>query len=281
MKFGAHISGAGSLPGAIEKAKGLGVECLQLFVSPPSNWNPPRHSEAAVAQFKQLAADNQLGPNFFHAIYLLNLGSSDSELQRKSIDSLITYNSLAPKMGMVGTIFHTGSHKGAGFEAVLKGVCSALNQILAATPKESYLIIENNAGQGNLIGRSLEEIARLIEGVTEKDRIAVCIDTCHAFANGTDWRELAQIDEFVTTFERMIGWQFLLAIHANDSKFDLGSNRDRHENIGEGFIGLNGFKNILRHEKFQHLPFIIETPGFDQQGPDEENLKRLRQLASQ
>lgn len=280
MKFGAHISGAGSLVKTVEKAKNLGVECLQLFASPPSNWNKSRYNEEEMAEFKQLLADNQLGPNFFHAIYLLNFGSDNPELWQKSIDSLTHYLTIAPKMGIVGAIFHTGSHKGAGFEAVRPRVCEAFNQILDNTPENSYLIIENNAGQGNLISRDATEIAQLIDGVKQKDRVAVCIDTCHAFANGTDWREKVMVDNFIAEYDRQIGWERVVAIHANDSKFDLGQNKDRHENIGDGFIGEQGFRNLLHHPKVSHLPFILETPGLTGDGPDQENLERLRRLAA-
>lgn len=279
MKFGAHISGGGSLAGTVEKAERLGVECVQLFASPPSNWKPPRYTEADMISFKQAVANNHWEPNFFHAIYLLNFGSDNPELRQKSVQSLINYLTIAPKMGMLGAIFHTGSHKGVGFEAIKKQVCDGFNEILAATPKESFLIIENNAGQGNLIAKDAGEIAQLIDAIKNKDRVAVCIDTCHAFATGTDWRLPDQIDAFVNEFDRLVGWDRVVAIHANDSKFDLGQNKDRHENIGEGHIGTKGFKNILRHEKFQHLPFIIETPGFDGQGPDAKNLARLRESA--
>lgn len=281
MKFGAHISGAGSLTGIVEKAGRLGVDAVQLFATPPSNWNPCRYNDEQMAEFKRLLGEKQLGPNFFHAIYLLNFGSDNPELWQKSINSLTHYLTIAPKMGVTGAIFHTGSHKGAGFEAVLDRVTDAFNQILDSTPKESYLIIENNAGQGNLIARDAEEIARLIDGVKQKDRVAVCLDTCHAFANGLDWRIPEQVDAFVAEYDRLVGWERIVAIHANDSKFDLGQNKDRHENIGEGFIGEKGFQNILTHPKFQHLTFILETPGFTGEGPDEENVARLRRLAGQ
>lgn len=276
MKFGAHISGGGTLLGTIEKAKKLQVDCLQIFASPPSNWNNPKHTNEEMAQFKQLIEDNELGPNFFHAIYLLNLGSDNDELYEKSIQSLTRYLTIAPQMGILGAIFHTGSHKGAGFDAVKKRVGDAFNRILAETPKESYLIIENNAGQGNLIAKDTHEIAQLIELVKKKDRIAVCLDTCHAFANGMDWREIVQVNEFVANLDREIGWEHVVAVHANDSKFEIGMNKDRHENIGEGFIGERGFRNILTHPQFQHLPFLLETPGFEANGPDGKNLQRLR-----
>lgn len=279
MKFGAHIGGAGSLPKTVEKARAMGAECLQMFASPPSNWNKSRYTDEQMAEFKQLLTENQIGPNFFHAIYLLNFGSDNPELWEKSIDSLTHYLMIAPKMGITGAIFHTGSHKGTGFDAVVDRVCEAFNRILDNTPEESYLIIENNAGQGNLIARDATEIARLIDGVKQKDRVAVCIDTCHAFASGTDWREQVQTDKYIEEFDRIVGWERVVAIHTNDSKFDVGMNKDRHENIGEGFIGENGFRHILHHPKVQHLPFILEVPGFADEGPDAANLERLRSYA--
>ncbi len=279
MKFGAHISGGGTLQGTFDKAQTMGVDCLQMFATPPSNWNKAKRTEEDMANFRQLLADANIGPNFFHAIYLLNFGSENTELWHKSIDSLSHYLTLAPQMGIMGAIFHTGSHKGNGFDSALGRVAEAFNSILAQTPKESHLIIENNAGQGNLIARDAEEIARMIDGVKEKDRVSVCIDTCHAFANGTDWRLPEAVDAFVADFDKTVGWEKIVAIHVNDSKFDIGQNKDRHENIGEGYIGEKGFRNILHHEKFQNLPFILEVPGFENKGPDAKNLERLREYA--
>ncbi len=280
MKFGAHISGGGSLVGTIEKAKTLEVDCLQLFASPPSNWNPSRYNDEQMAEFKELLITNKFQPSFFHAIYLLNLGSDNPELWEKSIRSLTHYLTIAHKMGIAGAIFHTGSHKGMGFDAVKDKVGEALNRILDETPEDTWLIIENNAGQGNLLARDATEIAAMIDMVKQKDRIKVCIDTCHAFANGTDWRVPAEIDRFVADYESKVGWDKVVAIHANDSKFELGMNKDRHQNIGEGFIGEKGFRNILHHPKFQEKPFYLETPGFDDNGPDAPNLARLREYAS-
>jgi deoxyribonuclease-4 len=280
MRFGAHISGGGSLVGTIEKAKRLEVDCLQLFATPPSNWNKSKYNDEQMAEFKRLAEENTIGPNFFHAIYLLNLGSDNPELLEKSIDSLTHYLTIAAKMGVVGTIFHTGSHKGAGFDAVIDQVCNSLNQILDATPKETQLIIEINAGQGNLIGRDPEELARMIAGVKDKDRMGVCIDTCHAFANGTDWRIEDQVNDYIEAMDKAVGWDKVKAIHVNDSKMDVGMNKDRHENLGEGMIGQKGLHNFLTHPKVQSLPVFLETPGFNNEGPDAENLALLRKFAT-
>lgn len=279
MKYGAHVGGAGSLRGIVDKAVRIGAECVQLFASPPSNWNSPKHTEEEMAEFKELMAQATLSPNYFHAIYLLNLASDNDDLWEKSINSLSRYLTIGPKMGVAGTIFHVGSHKGAGFEAVLPRVCSAINRILDNSPAESCLIIENNAGQGNLVGRDATEIARLIEGVTDRDRVAVCLDTCHSFANGLDWRDSEATDHYIAEFDRLVGWEKVIAIHANDSKFDVGQNKDRHQNIGEGFIGEVGFRNILNHPKMADLPFFLETPGFTAEGPDRPNLDRLREYS--
>lgn len=279
MTFGAHISGGGSLAGTFEKAKNMGAECIAMFATPPSNWNKANRSEEDMAAFKQGLTDAKIGPNFFHAIYLLNFGSDNPELVNKSIDSLTYYLTVAPKMGMQGAVFHTGSHKGLGFEAVKKQVSDAFNQILDNSPEESFLVIENNAGQGNLISRDATEIAALIDGVKQKDRVKVCIDTCHAFANGIDWRVDGVVDSFVAEYDRLVGWDRIVAIHTNDSKFEVGMNKDRHENIGEGFIGEKGFRNILQNKHFQEKPFILEVPGFDDNGPDIKNLERLRQYS--
>lgn len=280
MKFGAHISGGGTLVGTYEKAQGMNVDCIAMFATPPSNWNKSSRTDEQMAEFKDLLTKNSIGPNFFHAIYLLNFGSDNPELWEKSIDSLTYYLTIAPKMGFNGAVFHTGSHKGLGFDAVKDKVCEAFNRILDNSPEESWLVIENNAGQGNLLARDATEIATLIDGVKQKDRVKVCLDTCHAFANGVDWRVDGVVDSFVGEYDRLVGWDKVVAIHTNDSKFDVGLNKDRHENIGEGFIGEKGFRNIFHHPKFAEKPFFLETPGFDGNGPDVKNLERLRQYAS-
>jgi deoxyribonuclease-4 len=279
MKFGAHISGGGSLPGTVEKAKAMGAECISMFATPPSNWNKTNRTDEQMAEMKLLLEESHIGPNFFHAIYLLNFGSDNPDLVRKSIDSLTYYLQIAPKMGFQGAVFHTGSHKGLGFDAVKKQVSEAFNAILDDSPEESFLVIENNAGQGNLISRDATEIASLIDGVKQKHRVKVCIDTCHAFANGVDWRIDGIVDSFVEEYDRLVGWDRVVAIHANDSKFEVGLNKDRHENIGEGFIGEEGFRKILTNKQFQEKPFILEVPGFDDNGPDMKNLERLRALS--
>jgi deoxyribonuclease IV len=279
MKFGAHISPGGSLPKLIEKAQAMTVDCFQMFASPPSNWNKSKYDATQMAEFKALVEAAGYGPNFFHAIYLLNFGTENPELLQKSIDSLTHYLTIAPPMGIRGAIFHTGSHKGLGFEAVKKQVSQAFDEILANTPEESWLIIENNAGQGNLLARDATEIARLIDGVKQQDRVKVCLDTCHAFASGTDWRVPEQVETFVAEYERLVGWDKVVAIHANDSKFEVGFNKDRHENIGEGYISEVGFRNILHHPKFQEKAFLLEVPGFTNEGPDKPNLDRLRSYA--
>lgn len=280
MRFGAHVSGGGAgLPGIIKKAETLGVDCLQMFATPPSNWNKAKRTDEEMAAFKQQLADSQIGPNVFHAIYLLNLGSDNPELLAKSIDSLTHYLTIGAKMGITGTIFHTGSHKGAGFDAVKKQVCQAFDQILSETPEESCLIIENNAGQGNLIGRDAEEIAQLIDGCRYQDRIKVCLDTCHAFATGVDWRVEGVAEAFIAEYDRLIGWDRIIAFHVNDSKFEVGMNKDRHENLGEGLIGETGFRNLLKQPQMKDKPLFLETPGFANEGPDAENLSRLRKYA--
>lgn len=283
IKIGAHLSGASRPTELFAKAEAMGISGVQTFASPPSNWAPPKISPESQAIWLAQTQALKLSPNFFHAIYLLNLGSDNPELLEKSIQAQIAALTLAPLMGVAGTIFHTGSHKGRGFEAVKDQVIAAFERILSETPSDSWLVIENNAGQGNLIGRDNQELSVLINGVKPelRPRLKVCIDTCHAFANGTDWRDLGQTKAFWQEFDQLVGLNRLVAIHANDSKFECGMNKDRHENIGLGLIGDAGWRNLLALPELQDKTFYLEVPGLAGEGPDKANVDKLKQLASE
>ena len=174
-------------------------------------------------------------------------------------------------------IFHCGSHKGAGFEAIFEQAVNCLETVLEQTPNETLLIIENSAGAGGQIGSTLAEVGQLISKI-DNPRLNVCIDTQHTIASGYDISKPETLESFADEFEHEIGINRLVAVHANDSKTELGSGKDRHENIGYGYIGDNGFRNILRHELFTNIPFILEVPGIEGNGPDLANINRLKKI---
>ncbi|MCI0439312.1 MAG: deoxyribonuclease IV, partial [Chloroflexi bacterium] len=194
-----------------------------------------------------------------------------------SIQSLVQNMEAASQLGAKGVIFHCGSHKGVGFDGVLTQASKAAQQALTASPSDVWLILENSAGMGAHIGASFQEIGRLIEAIGSP-QVKVCLDTEHAFAAGYNIASPDAIDAAMQEFDRHIGLGRLVAVHANDAKVEFGSGVDRHENIGEGYIGTKGFETILGHPAFRDVPFLLEVPGFDGNGPDKENVDRLKQV---
>ncbi|MCL5004265.1 MAG: deoxyribonuclease IV [Patescibacteria group bacterium] len=276
MKLGAHVSISGGLYRAVERAVSLGSQTFQIFGSSPRSFNTINYSEEDFERFRRAVKSAKMAPIFFHGVYLINLGSPNKTLFELSIKSLIFYLNLCQKAAAQGVIFHLGSHHGQGFDSVKKRVVEAVKTVLAQT-EAGLLIFENNAGQGGGIGTRFEELAELVSAA-DSSRTAVCLDTQHAFAAGYPINLPQGLDDVINKLQALGLLKKLVAVHTNDSKFPLGSLRDRHENIGRGFIGLDGFKNILNHPLLKELPFIIETPGFDNKGPDKKNLEILRGL---
>ncbi len=280
MRIGAHVSSAGGPAGVFARAAEIGAEAVQLFISAPQQWRPPAISDDQVAAF-QAARQAADVPVFFHGVYLVNLASDDGALLGRSVGSLKQYLKWGDTLGTVGTIFHVGSHKGAGFETVLPQVCAKIGEVLEYAAGEQLLIIENNAGQGGGVGITFAEIGAIIRGAGGHPRLRVCLDTCHAYAMGYDLATPEGCALAMEEFEREIGFDRLVAVHANDSKTPLGGMRDRHENIGDGHIGYDGFRAIMRHPAFRDVPFLLEVPGIEGGGPDAENLNRLKAIRAE
>jgi deoxyribonuclease-4 len=277
MLIGAHVSSAGGPEKVFERAAEIGAEAVQLFISAPQQWKPPALTDEQAAAFR--AAREAAGmPAFLHGVYLMNFGSSDETLLNRSVASLRSYLRWAGELGVVGTIFHAGSHLGAGFDAVLPQVCERIRAAMEASPNGSRVILETNAGQGNCIGRTFAELGAIVRGLDNDPRLAICIDTCHVFAMGYDIATREGCELTMEEFDREIGLDRLAAVHANDSKMPLGGVRDRHENIGDGHIGIEGFRTVMSHPAFGAVPFLLEVPGIDGKGPDAENIRRLRAI---
>ena len=277
MRIGAHVSTAGGLPKAVDRALDIGAEAVQFFCSSPQGWAFKPVPEALTSAFRQRAAQAGIGPAFLHGIYLVNLSAPTPENLQKSKDSLVNYMGVASAMGGAGVIFHGGSHRGAGYDGIFRQVVDSLNEVLASSPKDVDLLLENSAGMGNHIGSKFEEIGRILRAVGDP-RMHVCLDTQHTFAAGYDVATKAGLDAAMLEFDREIGLAHLKAVHANDSKQALASGVDRHENIGEGHIGLDGFLNIMAHPAFRDVPFLLEVPGFEGKGPDKRNVDILKEL---
>jgi deoxyribonuclease-4 len=280
VRIGAHVSAAAPLVRCIARACDIGAETIQIFASPPHSWRPSAHSVESIVEMREAAASRGIGPIFVHGIYLINLATSDNVLLDRSITSLTEALHFCAHAGALGTIVHIGSHKGAGLAAILPQITAAIRRILDATPSETWLILENSAGQGGSIGSRFEELGAIIRAVTS-GRVRVCLDTCHAFAAGYDLRTSSGCAAALQAFAEAVGVERLVAVHANDSKGGLGSGLDRHENIGAGQIGREGFRAIAAHPAFRDLPFILEVPGFEGKGPDRRNIEILRDIAAE
>jgi deoxyribonuclease-4 len=277
MRIGAHVSSAGGCQTVFGRAAEIGAEAIQLFVSAPQQWKAPGITEAQEAAFRDGFAVAGV-PVFFHGVYLVNFGASDEGIQERSVQSLTNYLLWSDRLSASGTIFHVGSHLGAGFEAVLPQICRRMRETLDSAPGTSKLLMETNAGQGACVGRTFGELGAILKGLDNDPRIGICIDTCHVFAMGYDIATKEGCEMAMTEFDREIGLDRLLAVHANDSKMPLGGVRDRHENIGDGHIGYVGFRSVMAHPAFRDVPFLLEVPGLDGNGPDAANIERLKTI---
>jgi deoxyribonuclease-4 len=277
MRLGAHVSTQGGLSNAIDRAQAMGAETIQIFGSAPQTWRRRAISDDEAAAFRDKAGSADVAPVFLHASYLISLVSDDPIAIDRSAGSLTADLELCSRIGAKGSIVHAGSHKGLGFEAILSRVVAAVRAILEATPGDSWLILENSAGMGGSVGAHFAELGAIIREVGDP-RVRVCLDTQHAYAMGYDLTDEIGLDAAVHEFDREIGLDKLVACHANDSKVPLAGVRDRHENIGQGHIGRDGFSRILAHPAFAEVPFILEVPGFGNLGPDKENLDILKEI---
>jgi deoxyribonuclease-4 len=278
-QIGAHVSAAGGLEKALERLVAIGGNCLQVFAGNPRSWRSVSFPDKTADDFKRQRELLKVGQSYFHAPYLINLASPEA-VGDWSERLLIAELKAASKLGLSGSIVHLGSYKRAsGVERRRQQLLllERIKRILNQTPSDTFFIIEN-AGTRK-IGLSLEEIGEIIDAVDNK-RLKVCLDTCHLHAAGFDLGSQAKLNKFLKLFDNLIGLANLELFHLNDSKDPLGALRDRHENIGDGFIGRRVFSLILHHPKTKNLPFITEVPGLAGLGPDRENLRRLRELAA-
>ena len=278
MRIGAHVSTRGGILTAFDRARELGAEAVQVHPTPPQTWRRLHLEAEEVQEFRRRLTSTGLVDFFFHAVYLINLGTPRPELLASSGASLAHYLQLANELGVAGVIFHPGSHLGRGFDSVLDQIGSTMRSALEAAPGEARLLVENSAGAGANLGATLPEIRRMLEAV-DSPRVGLCLDTAHAFTSGWQLTTEEGLAAALAEFEAEIGWDRLWAIHANDSKAPFGSNRDRHENIGEGAIGSEAFARMLADPRLRRPPWILEVPGQERQGPDRANVDRLRKLA--
>ncbi len=275
MLYGAHCSGG--IKGALDRAEEFGADAVQLFVQSPRAWRFPNHDREVLASFPKRASAAGIEAVLVHAIYLCNFASPDDVIYEKSVDTLRSTVDAACAIGADGVVFHVGSHLGSGFEAGLERAAPAVEQVLERCSETTWLLIENSAGAGGTIGRSIEELAVLVERLGRHPRVGVCLDSCHLWVSGVDVADPAALDAALDEVDERIGLDRLRALHVNDARDGLGSNRDRHANIGEGVLGeeLGGF---LSRPRLQGLPAVLEVPGKDGKGADADEVRKLKEL---
>ena len=277
MEFGAHMSSSGGIDTAIDRIVAIGGDCVQVFTQSPRMWRPTNHKPEAIQRFHDKRAEHGIGGVVCHALYLCNLAAPDDEIYRKSVETMRNTVDAACAIAADGVIFHVGSHLGAGFEAGLDRTCAALAQILERCEGDTWLLMENSAGAGGTIGRSLDELQTLLERLDRHPRLGICLDSCHLYVSGYDVTDPKVVDALVAEIDGGVGLDRLRALHVNDSAAPLGSNRDRHADVLEGEMG-EGLGAFLAHPAFQHLSAYLETPGPNKQGPDAAEIQKLRDL---
>lgn len=278
MYIGKHVSIAGGIDKAIGRAVDIGCNSLQIFVNNPRGWKNSSLDDETINNFKTAREENEIYPVVVHSIYLINLATAKDELWEKSIQALIDDYRRSDLIGAEYLVFHPGSHTGSGEEAGINRIVEGLNRVLAETSGDTLILLENVAGAGTAIGKTMQQLKEIMERLDQKERVGVCIDTCHAYSAGYDVATPGGIDEFLTEVTDKFGLDKIKVIHVNDSKFPLGSKKDRHAHIGAGKIGKEGFENFINHELIKDKPLILETPWFEdrEDDPDVDALKELR-----
>lgn len=275
IKIGAHVSTQGGLYKAFENANHIGAEAIQIFGSSPQQWSVRLPKEEDIKKFK--AAHEKSGniPVFLHASYLANLASPSEITRANALQSLTGHFKIAEMIGAQGLIFHIGSAKDQPKEDALVFVVEGAKKILGAVSGKCQLVLENSSSGGAKLGATAEEIGKILKKINSA-RAKVCFDTAHAFEAGIIKYDSKAIKATFDEWDKNVGLKNIVAIHANDSKTEFGSHNDRHENIGEGFIGLDGFKNLAKEKRLHDKPWILEVPGFDKTGPDKKNIEILK-----
>jgi deoxyribonuclease-4 len=274
------MSIAGGVFNAVLHAEEAGCRCVQLFVKSSNQWRAKPLSDDEISQFRSERERTGIGPAVAHSSYLINIGSPDNALYTKSRDALKVEYERCVQLGVEYLVFHPGAHVGSGVEAGIERIAAAMNWVLEKTPSgETLLLLETTAGAGSHIGSRFDELRDIIDRVEQNERVAVCMDTCHIFSAGYDIRTAAAYKATMKEYDGILGRPSLKALHFNDSKYDLGTHKDRHEHIGEGFIGADAFGFFMRDSKLRNVPKILETPKDKEGKYDKKNLALLRKLA--
>jgi deoxyribonuclease IV len=276
-KIGAHVSVAGGLSNCIKNAKKIGAESIQIFAGSPRRYEVPSIEKKEFIKYQKEVEKEKIFPIYIHASYLLNLASEDKQILKKSIKCLEESLLYAGKIGAEGVIYHPGSPKGRSKENAIEREIEVLKRILGKIKNSVFLIIENTSGVKK-IGTDPSEIGYIFKKVNS-EKLRVCIDTAHSLESG-NIREFTKnrLKKWISWWEEEVSFKNVILLHINDSLTSSGSNHDRHANIGEGFIGLSGFKNLISFKECKEIPWILEVPGFDNNGPDKKNIDLLKKI---
>ena len=277
MHIGAHLSSSGGIHTAVDRAEAIGAEALQVFTQSPRQWRPTNHDPATFDRFRERREEVGLQGVLCHALYLCNFAATDDAVYEKSVTALRTTMQVACAIGADAVVVHVGSHLGAGFEKGLERALPAIDQVLELCNETTWLLMENSAGAGGTIGRSIEELATLHERLDRHPRLGVCLDSCHLYVSGVDVTDRPTLDALLDELDSAIGLDRLRALHVNDSAAELGSNRDRHANIGDGLLG-EGLGVFLGHPRLQGLPAVLEVEGPAKRGPDANEIRKAKEI---
>ena len=273
--MGAHC--AGGVKRALDRGVEIGAEAVQLFTQSPRTWRAPAPDPEAYARFREQREEAGIEAVLCHALYLCNLAAPDDTIYEKSVATLSSTVDVACAIEAEGVVFHVGSHLGAGFDEGVGRVVAAMTTVLGRCSDTTWLLMENSAGAGGTIGRSIDELAVLFDRLDGHPRLGVCLDSCHLYVSGADVTDPGALDSLLDELDSRIGLDRLRALHVNDAKTSLGSNSDRHDNLLDGVMG-EQLGVFVGHPSLQGLPALLEVPGKDGKGPDAEQLGRLREL---
>lgn len=291
MRIGAHVSASGGISNAIDRGLAIGCESLQVFTHNPRTWRPINHKDAEIEAFRDKADEAGIGPLVSHGLYLINLGAPDEDvptgppgkpakgmrnIYRASVESLVQHLEIGERLGLEGVVLHVGSSVNSTMEESIARIGAGIAEAFATVPGDCAVLLENTAGAGDTIGRTFEQLRDVEAAIGSSERVGFCLDTQHLYASGYDVASPGGMAKTLEEFEAVLGPGRLRCLHLNDSKVELGSNRDRHENLGEGTIGQAGMADILATPALAELPVILEVPGEDGKGPDVINIDRAK-----
>nr|MDO8135447.1 deoxyribonuclease IV [Candidatus Njordarchaeum guaymaensis] len=279
FRCGLHVSIVGTIDQAVDRARGKDCDTFQIFTRNPRSWKFKVLDHEEITQFKNKLSNSRMMPVAAHMPYLANLACPKQSVYEKSVRALIEELNRCDMLGIPYIVTHLGSHLGKGRETGLERLINAMAEAFNSSKGKSTILLENTAGTTNSMGSTFEDIQEIIDRIAEKSRVAICFDTCHAFTAGYDLRDVLAVEKTLDKLRKVVELDLIRIVHANDSKSELASRIDRHEHIGMGHIGYNGFKAILHNDAFRRLPFILETP-IDRRGSDTQNLKTIRRLAA-